>query len=159
MTDIFDIKDIILPFPISIINTIFVCIVFLVIYFLLFRKNEKFVEVVEEVEEEKIDFREIILSFEKNYLLLESKDFLKEISFIFRYFLEQDLWYENFSKLTLDEIHKVKSWKLKAESQINHIFKVLEIIYFKEYKEEELTDKQKEKIFLDVKDIILNREK
>jgi hypothetical protein len=35
----------------------------------------------------------------------------------------------------------------------------LEIIYFKEYKEEELTDKQKEKIFLDVKDIILNREK
>jgi short subunit fatty acids transporter len=91
MTDIFDIKDIILPFPISIINTIFVCIVFLVIYFLLFRKNEKFVEVVEEVEEEKIDFREIILSFEKNYLLLESKDFLKEISFIFRYFLEQDL--------------------------------------------------------------------
>jgi hypothetical protein len=33
--------------------------------------------------------------------------------------------------------------------------KFLRDIYFKEYKEEKLTDKEKEKIFLKVKDIIL----
>jgi hypothetical protein len=89
---------------------------------------------------------------------LNSSNFLKETSFIFRGFLEQDLWYENFSKYTLKEIYEAKSWKLKVGSQINHIFKVLENIYFKEYKEENLTKKEKEKIFLEVKDIILNEE-
>jgi short subunit fatty acids transporter len=91
MTDIYDIKDIVFPLPISVFNTILVIVVFLLVYFLLFRKRKDFVEIVEEIKEEKIDFREVILDFEKKYLLLESKDFLREISFIFRNFLEQDL--------------------------------------------------------------------
>jgi hypothetical protein len=102
---------------------------------------------------------------------LESKDFLREISFIFRNFLEQDLWYKNFSKLTLKEIYEAKSWKLKVESLeknnlenwnlrfTSDILRILEDIYFKEYKEENLTEKEKEKIFLEVKTIILNEEK
>jgi hypothetical protein len=39
------------------------------------------------------------------------------------------------------------------------VLQVLENIYFKEYREEKLTSKQKEKIFFEVKNIILNKEK
>ncbi|MDR3150330.1 MAG: hypothetical protein LBU14_01575 [Candidatus Peribacteria bacterium] len=97
MTDIYDIKDIILLSPISVTNTIFVCIIFLMIYFLLFKKPhpnpflKKEREQDQTIEESKIDYKKFISGFEKNYMSLDSKDFLKEISFIFRSFLEQDL--------------------------------------------------------------------
>jgi hypothetical protein len=134
----------------------------LVIYLLFFRRKEieYFNDSVDgsewQIKEEKLNFKEIILDFEKEYLSLESKDFLKEISFVFKGFLEEDLGYENFSKMTLEEICEVESWKLKAESWTEKILKILEIIYFKEYKEENLTQKQKEKIFLEIKNIIFD---
>ncbi|MDR1944758.1 MAG: hypothetical protein LBQ59_01365 [Candidatus Peribacteria bacterium] len=40
MTDIYDIKDIIFSPPISVFNSILVCIIFLVIYLLFFRRKE-----------------------------------------------------------------------------------------------------------------------
>lgn len=155
MADIYDIKYSILWDITSISKTILVCLVFFCLYFWLFRKkiikSDQIAALsVKNIEEVKIDYKELISKFEKNYLSLDSKNFLKEISIIFRSFLEQNLWYKNFSKLTLKEI--VENWELRGE---NLELKFLRDIYFKEYKEEKLTDKEKEKIFLKVKDIIL----
>jgi hypothetical protein len=77
--------------------------------------------------------------------------------------LEEEKWYKNFSKLTLFEVKSLNSSLIKENRGIlkqktESIFKVLESIYFAEYEWKELTEKQKEKMFLEVKDIIFKEE-
>ncbi|MDR2640903.1 MAG: hypothetical protein LBC61_06510 [Candidatus Peribacteria bacterium] len=93
MTDIYDIKHIFLPWNDFIVSTIITIVLFLIVYFLLFKKKKKSVEIIEkvdEIEKEKTSFRELILNFEKSCFSLETTDFLKELSFIFRTFLEEE---------------------------------------------------------------------
>ncbi|MDR2411062.1 MAG: hypothetical protein LBD88_00130 [Candidatus Peribacteria bacterium] len=92
MTDIYDIKDIVFPLPVSVFNTVLVIVIFLIIYFLLFKRSHpSFLLSKEEEQDQKTDYRGLINEFEKNYMSLNSSNFLKETSFIFRGFLEQDL--------------------------------------------------------------------
>ena len=163
MIDIYDIKEIVLGFPIDIFYTILVCVIFGLVYFLVFRKKN--IDDPEsssgwQIEEkEKIDFWKLILEFEEKCLEFESGEFLREISLLFRTYLEEEKWYENFSKLTLQEI--IENWEEKLSAFAisgqawNDIIYILKNIYFKEYREEELTKRQKEKILQGVKNIIL----
>lgn len=151
MTDIFDIKEIIIGVPFSYLNTFFVIIIFiilLIILFLLKNKKPKIKEIIQEQKEIKIDFKALLSSFETRYLNLDSIDFLKESNHIFRLYLEQEKKYKNFSKLTLEEI-------INQKLENDHI-SFLKDLYYKEYREQVLDNDEKKVIFDDLVKIISN---
>lgn len=146
MTDIFSIKDISLWIPISFLYTTIVIIIFILLYFLLIKKKKKTIVInTELVKEEKTDYKSLIKSFP--YKSLDSASFLRDISLLFRSYIEDDLQIWDFSKLTFIEIEK-----LFIDNKYKNTIKD---IYFKEYKEEELTEEEKEKIYKNIKSIIL----
>jgi hypothetical protein len=61
--------------------------------------------------------------------------------------LEEEKSYENFSKLTLEEILKSYSFSNKEEA-------MMQTIYYKQYEEAELDTKERQEIYLQVKQII-----
>jgi hypothetical protein len=61
--------------------------------------------------------------------------------------LEEEHNYKNLSKSTLEE-----ALKLNIDEKY---YKILKNIYFQEYKETELNNKEKEKILIEVKNFIL----
>ncbi len=131
MTDIYDIKDIVLGLPINIINSfIFLLFIFVAFIFIkFFLKNQKQiqkVEVVKEEKKEKKDFMKIIKQFKKEHIGDNFNKFYSWLLMILREILEEK-WYKDISKMTLTEI-----WNLNLEESIK---KLIQSIYFKEYKE------------------------
>ncbi len=152
MTDIFDIKDFFLWDWFSYINTLIILLIFIwVVSFFVFVKNKKNKiknDFIEQKENEILDFKAMLWIFEEKYYYLDSINFLKEINHIFRLFLEQEKWYKNFSKLTLEEI-------ISLDLQKDHI-SFLKDLYFKEYREQFLDQDEKKEIFTNLLKIISN---
>lgn len=151
MTDIFDIKNLDFIYPFSGINLIIFIILSLFIIFLyIFLKNKKSEEKIIELKEEKdiikIDYFDLLQKLKRNRKEIEKKDFYEEVSFIFRGFLEDDLWFLNFSKRTLAELQKEKIEKKYLD--------FLREIYFLEYREEKINLEKKEKIIKNLEKII-----
>jgi len=152
MTDIFDIKDFFLWDWFSYINTFIILIVFIwLISFFVFVKNKKNKiknDFIEQKENEILDFKAMLWIFEDKYYYLDSISFLKEINHIFRLYLEQEKWYTDFSKLTLEEI-------VSLDLRKDHI-SFLKDLYFKEYREQFLDQDEKKEIFDNLLKIISN---
>lgn len=152
MTDIFDIKDFFLWDWFSYINTFIILIVFIwLISFFVFVKNKKNKiknDFIEQKENEILDFEAMLWIFEDKYYYLDSISFLKEINHIFRLYLEQEKWYTDFSKLTLEEI-------VSLDLKKDHI-SFLKDLYFKEYREQFLDQDEKKEIFDNLLKIISN---
>lgn len=152
MTDIFDIKEFFLWWAFSYINTIIVIVFFVwLIFSIIFIKNKKSKiknDFIEQKESDIFDFKSMLKLFEEKYYYLDSKDFLKEINHIFRLYLEQEKWYDWFSKMTLDQIVS-----LELDKEYISFFKDL---YFKEYREQFLEQDEKKAIFDNLLKIISN---
>lgn len=151
MTDIFDIKWLIIWFNFYYLNTIIliVVILWLLIYFFINNKKKNIeIETIERNEDEIYDFKSILASLEEKYYYLDSSVFLKDVNHIFRLFLEQEKKYDCFSKLTLEQVLACDLPK----DQIS-FFKDL---YFKEYNEVTLETDEKKAIFDNLVKIISN---
>jgi len=152
MTDIFDIKWILVWFNFSILNLFILWILIIAILVYLFNRFIKKTEVkIEEYTQKSIeiyDIKAILDWFNERYLNLEQADFLKETNHIFRLFIEQEKWYNDFSKLTLEEI-------LSFDLEENYIV-FLKDLYYKEYSEQVLEDFDKKVIFDNLVKIISN---
>jgi len=151
MTDIYDIKDILLWFPIN-INYSLVYIIFLIFLYFLWKylnnnKQEKIEEIVEVEEKvENKDFNKILEEIEKKYINIEKNIFYMKLSEFLRDLLEFK-WYKDISKMTYKEISR-----LDLDKNIKNIIKN---IYFKEYKKEIIdSEKQRKEIINDIKKII-----
>jgi len=127
MTDIYDIKSILLGFPINIIYSlifiILLIILYIIYYMIINKKVEKIKEKPIKIKEEK-DFNLILLDFEKNNLSLASDRFYSALIEILRDILEYK-WNKNISKMTFEEINN-----LKLDDSLKNMIKS---IYYKEY--------------------------
>ncbi|MDD2907529.1 MAG: hypothetical protein PHH98_02705 [Candidatus Gracilibacteria bacterium] len=152
MTDIFDIKGILVGFNFSILNFFILGILIIAILVYFFIRYRKKTEVkIEEYTKKQIeiyDFKSILDGFKERYLNLEQAVFLKETNHIFRLFIEQEKGYNAFSKLTLEEI-------LSFDLEENYIV-FLKDLYYKEYSEQVLYDSNKKIIFDNLVKIISN---
>jgi len=132
MTDIYDIKDIILWFPFNIINSLIYVFFIFVLYFLykyILNKNwEKYIDTVI-IQKDFIekDFTKEIKIFEKKYIDSSKEIFYKNIIALLREILEFN-WEKNISKMTFQEIKK-----LNLDTKLKELIKN---IYYKEYKKE-----------------------
>lgn len=146
MTDIFDIKNLFLGYPISYFNTIILLLVFLILIlisvFIWHKKNKIKNDLIEEKTHLIIDFRTLIISFWEKYDYLDSKEFIKEVNHLFRTYLEQEKKYKDFSKLTLDEISWLDLWKDDLS--------FIKDLYFKEYREQILEQDEKKEIYINL---------
>lgn len=152
MTDIFDIKWLFIWFDFFYFNTFVLIVIFLALLLLYFfinnkRKNIK-IQTIEKNEDEVYDFKSILADLEERYYYLDSSVFLKDVNHIFRLYLEQEEKYDNFSKLTLDQVLACDLPKDKIS-----FFKDL---YFKEYREQTLESDEKKAIFDSLVKIISN---
>ena len=132
MNDIYDIKEIMLWFPIDIVFTL-LFILFLiclyVIYLYKFKKSDIEKETLEKpvIIKIKKDFNKILKNFIKNDLDLETTIFHSKLLWILREILEEKEKY-NISKMTFEEINNLNiSEKLKD---------LIKSIYYKEYMKE-----------------------
>ena len=143
MTDIFDIKNLFLDYPISYFNTIILFLVFFTLIFILVfiwnKKNKIKNDLIEEKTHLIIDFRTLINSFWEKYDYLDSKEFIKEVNHLFRTYLEQEKKYKDFSKLTLDELSGLDL----SKDELSFI----KDLYFKEYREQILEQDEKNEIY------------
>lgn len=143
MQDIFDIKNLFLWSIISYFNTIFLIVVFVLLFITfiyVYNKKTKIKnDMIEEKEQVFLDISTLISAFWEKYDYLDSKEFIKEINHLFRTYLEHEKKYDDFSKLTLDEI---VSLDLKKEE-----ISFLKDIYFKEYREQRLENYEKKEIY------------
>lgn len=146
MKDIYEISWIMLPNPISFLDLWFFLLIILFLFFVykFVNRDKKYIQKNEKIEikkqDEKIDYLAKIWS-------ISEKDFFKDISSIFRLFLEKEKKYKNFSKLTLKEVVKEKNIEEKYK-----LF--LENIYFKEYSWEDLGEKDREEVLGKLKSFI-----
>lgn len=151
MTDIFDIKWLLIWFNFSYLNTVFLIVVLLWLlfyFFINYKKKDIEIEIIEKNEDEIYDFKSILASLEKRYYSLDSIVFLKEVNHIFRLFLEQEKNYVGFSKLTLEQ---VLSYDLSKD-----YISFFKDLYFKEYREQTLESDEKKAIFDNLVKIISN---
>jgi len=131
MKDIYDIKDILLGFPInffySIILIIFILILFLVYKYIL--KQSKDLNIYKEIPKKiiKKDFKKILRDFENSFLEKDKSIFYSNLIEILREILEEK-WNKNISKMTLNEI---SSLDIIEENKL-----LIKSIYFKEYMKE-----------------------
>ena len=153
MSDIYDAKYILLGDPISIIYSV-VFVLFIIIMLFLFKYFNKKEVVYKEkklnyVEEEikYVNYIKIFENLEENYKNLKPEVFYKELSFIIRWYLEQERNVDNISKMTFREIRKLKLDK--------RIEKLIENIYFKEFSKNILDNEEiRKEIMLAVKTLI-----
>ncbi len=130
MTDIYDIKDLLLWFPLNIFNTIIFLLFLFFIFFLdkIFfkKKNIKIVKKIKkgEVIVKKTDFNKILSNFEKKYLDKDFQIFYSKLAYILKEIIKQK---ENkdVSKMTFKEIEKF--------SLDNDLKNLIKQIYFREY--------------------------
>lgn len=129
MTDIYDIKDIILGFPINFIYTsiyiLFIFIIYFIYKYLINKKDDKIIVNNEEkFEKEEIDFNKILQDYELKSIDEDSEKFYSGLIEILRDILES-FWNKNISKMTFEEIQK-----LNLDENLKNLIKS---IYYKEY--------------------------
>jgi len=129
MTDIYDIKAIILWVPIDITYSLIVLLILIISYWLLFLNNKKQIKqeiiIVEESKIKNIDFDKLIKSLEKNIQIYNTEQFYHQIDKILRSYLSNEKGIYNIEELTLKEIEQL---------DLDIIFRdILKNIYFKEY--------------------------
>lgn len=129
MTDIYDIKDIILGFPIDFIySSIYILFIFILyfIYKYLINKKDSKIEIINDiiVKKQEIDFNKILQEFELKFIDKNSEKFYSWLLEILRDILES-FWNKNISKMTFEEISK-----LNLDNGLKDIIKS---IYYKEY--------------------------
>ena len=152
MQEINDIKGIMLWTPINIINTI-IFIVFIVWLYILWSyliKNKKVVKVKEKESNLQktfnIDIYKEKLEQLENNINISSQVFYKQLAEVLKDILEY-YWAKNISKMTFNEIKKLK---LKQ-----NLKDLIRNIYFKEYaKKIEDNEKIRKQLILDVKGLI-----
>ena len=122
----------------------FYSIIFILLCFTLFFVFRFFRKKTEKIEEKIIEKQEInfLESLEK---IKNDTNFLQEWLGLFSLFLEEKWWIKNVSKMTLDEV-----WKLKLEKKYFDIFKE---IYFLVYDKKEVSLDKKYEIYSILKEI------
>lgn len=133
MTDIYDIKTILLWMPFSIIYSLIYIFLIIWIYFLSkylnknkLNKKEIKIDYVQKIKE-NVDYENIFRKLEKDYKELKPNIFYKNLSYIVRWYLEQEKNINNISKMTFEEIQKLKLGNEKE--------KLIKKIYFNEFRE------------------------
>lgn len=149
MTDIYDIKNTFLWFVFDLHYSLFYLtfIIILIILYKILNKKENVVKVKQEEKEVKqIDFKNILKLFTQKYLEKKSEVFYSKLIEILREILEKK-WYKNMSKMTFEEISKIK-----IDEDLKNLIKN---IYFKEYQKSFEDTKEKRLDFIDkIKKII-----
>jgi len=131
MKDIYDIKDILLGFPINFVYST-ILIVFILILFIVYKyilKQSKDLNIYKEIPKKiiKKDFKKILINFENSFLEKDKGVFYSGLIEILREILEEK-WNKNISKMTLGEIN---SLDITEENKL-----LIKSIYFKEYMKE-----------------------
>jgi len=153
MTDIYDIKDLLLWDYANLIYSLIFIILFVLAYFILFKKGTKQVikqEVIQEKPKIKnIDYATLIQDLENNLDNYSSEEFYHKIDKILRLYLSS-IWFDNIQTLTLTELEKIK---------LDEIFiNLLKSIYFKEYAQNIEDNIELRKEFLEkLKNLVLNK--
>ena len=153
MTDIYDIKPLLLWNCINLIYSLIFIVLFVLAYFILFKKGTKQVikqEVVQEKAKIKnIDYATLIQELENNLDNYSSEEFYHKIDKILRLYLSS-IWFNNIQTLTLIELEKIK---------LDEIFiNLLKSIYFKEYAQNLEDNIELRKEFLEkLKNLVLNK--
>lgn len=148
MNDIFDINELYFQSRKWLFLSLFVFFTALITYLLskYFKFNNKNKEVIENKIETKIDFEKEFLEFEKNIYVFSSKDFLQQISFLFKSYLEQEWNHKNITKMTLDELY----WYSIDENSLS----ILNEIYYLEYRDLDVNFDKRSDIFSNIKKIV-----
>ncbi len=153
MTDIYDIKPLLLWNCINLIYSLIFIVLFVLAYFILFKKETKQVikqEVIQEKPKIKnIDYIPLIQELENNLDNYSSEEFYHKIDKILRLYLSS-IWFNNIQTLTLIELEKIK---------LDEIFvNLLKSIYFKEYAQNLEDNIELRKEFLEkLKNLVLNK--
>ena len=128
MTDIYDIKLLLLWRPINVIYSLIILFILIIAYYFLFiKKNNEVVEEKKLIKRPKIkniDYTRLVQDIKQNLETYNTEKFYHQIDKILRLYLEkQDS--KNLETLTLKEIENL---------ELDNIFKnLLKSIYFKEY--------------------------
>ncbi len=151
MNDIYDIKDILLSFPINITYSL-IYLIFLLILFFIYKnfieKNNdgEIIEIKSEIIKPKKDYYKILEKFKKDYLNQKENIFYSKLLYILRDILEFK-WENNISKMTLKEINNL-------DLNIN-LKNLIKSIYYKEYMRDINDNNEiREKFIEDIKKII-----
>jgi len=150
MTDIYDIKDVLLSFPINITYSL-VYLIFLIILFIIYKNlinknDEKIIELTNEIIRPKKNYYEILEDFKKDYLDKNEKIFYSKLLYILREILEYK-WEKNISKMTFKQINNL--------DLSNNLKNLVKSIYYKEYMKDIEDNKEiRKKMIEDIKKII-----
>jgi len=127
MTDIYDIKGIILWVPINILYSLIILLILIIAYWFLFKTSKKqaIQEVIVVKKPTNIDFTQLIEDLEKNIQIYNTEEFYHQVDKILRLYLSNKKWIKNIEKLTLKEVEQ-----LDIDSSF---IDILKNIYFKEY--------------------------
>ncbi len=150
MTDIYDIKDVLLSFPINITYSL-VYLIFLLILYFIYKNINKIIKPAAsslplgEIER-GIDYYDILENFKKDYLDKNEKIFYSKLLYILREILEYK-WEKNISKMTFKEISNL--------DLSNDLKNLVKSIYYKEYmKDIDDNNEIRKKMIEDIKKII-----
>lgn len=149
MTDIYDIKGIVLWYIFD-IKYSFIYILFLIVLYILWflmnknKNNIKQENIVKKVV--KIDFDKLLDDINQKYLSSDKNLFYTKLTSFLRELLEYK-WYKDISKMTFDEISR-----LDINNNIKYILKN---IYFKEYvKKIEDSEEIRKNLILEIKKLL-----
>ncbi len=149
MTDIFDIKNNLLGYPINIYYSLAYILIFFILFFLLkkfLQKDKKDEFITKKQEEKKINFIEVLDLIKDKYLDEKKEIFYFKLWEFIRWFLEKK-YSKNISKLTYKELQN-----LQIDENEKDIFWK---IYFKEFMKSFEDSKEKRlNIIEDVRKII-----
>lgn len=150
MIDIYDIKDVLLSFPVNITYSL-IYLIFLIWLFIVYKKilnknNDSLIDKRVEVIKSTKNYYEILEKFKSNYLNENEKIFYSKLLYLLRDILEYK-WEKNISKMTFEEINSL--------NLDNSLINLIKRIYYKEYmKEVDDNNEIREKFIEDIKKII-----
>jgi len=129
MTDIYDIKGIVLWLPINILYSLIILLVFIIAYWFVFKVSKKQIKqeiiIVEEPKIKNIDFEKLIEDLEENIQIYKTDEFYHKLDKILRLYLSNKKRIYNIEELTLKEVEQL---------DLDSVFiDILKNIYFKEY--------------------------
>lgn len=152
MQDIYDIKWLMLWYPINIFwSLIFICLFILLYFFILNKKQikqkEKVVDNLEVVETLKKDWIKILEELEKKIVNYDDEKFFSKVDDILRSILEER-WYKNIKTMILDDL-----LKLDISDKQKDLFKD---IYYREFEKTDTLEEFKKSIIERIKKEVLN---
>jgi len=152
MTDIYDIKPLLLWNPINIFYSIIILIILIFYYYILFFRKNTQTNIKDWIITHKItniNYKEMISKLEKNINTYDENIFYSKINKILRLYL-QSQWYKTIWSSTLKEIKNIE-----IDSMFKELFKD---IYLKEYSLNIEKNIIKRKEYLEkIKFLILNK--